>query len=171
MLTFPLPTVAPYKTRHTSSFSTREVCSPTWLIRPSGRPSPPRPSASNGFFTTSIRSTSGASSARSTVSPMALSTTSPSTTASALSTAAGWTRSWQWPNARIWQADAKTAYANAFPPANNALARSFLDNIMGGAGKLIVSGMKFIVSGGGPSLSKYGVWGDPSLPPPKQRHR
>lgn len=70
-------------------------------------------------------------------------------------------------NARSWQANAKTAYTNAFPPANNALAKSFLDNIMGGAGKLTASGMKFTVSGGGPSSSKYGVWGDPSLPPPK----
>ncbi|MCJ1250761.1 hypothetical protein MMC30_007989 [Trapelia coarctata] len=70
-------------------------------------------------------------------------------------------------NARAWQSNAKLAYANAFPPTNNALAKSFLDNIMGGAGKLTASGMKFTVSGGGPSSSKYGAWGDASLPPPK----
>lgn len=66
-----------------------------------------------------------------------------------------------------WSADAKTAYTNAFPPANDPLAKSFLDNVMGGNGRLTVAAMKLTRSAGGPSASKYGVWGDPSLPPPK----
>ena len=70
-------------------------------------------------------------------------------------------------NARTWQSNAKTAYTNAFPPATNALAMSFLNNIMGGAGRLTASAMRFPRSGGGPSSSIYGVWGDPSLPNPK----
>ena len=69
--------------------------------------------------------------------------------------------------AGTWAADAKSAYSNAFPPATDPIAKSFLDNIMGGQGKLTVASMKLPRSGGGPSASKYGVWGSPSLPPPK----
>ena len=65
-----------------------------------------------------------------------------------------------------WSSDAKTAYTNAFPPANDPVAKSFLDNVMGGNGRLTTPAMKFTRAGGGPSSSKYGVWGDPTLPPP-----
>ena len=59
--------------------------------------------------------------------------------------------------ARTWQSDAKTAYTNTFPPANNIVAKSFLDDMMGGTGTLTAAAMKFSVSAGGPSSSIYGV--------------
>jgi hypothetical protein len=69
-------------------------------------------------------------------------------------------------NGRNWQQDSKTAYQNAFPPSNNAVGKSFLDNIMGGTGALTAAGMKFPASAASKSSSKYGVWGSNSLPPP-----
>ena len=70
-------------------------------------------------------------------------------------------------NARSRQTNAKTAYTNAFPPANNAVAKGFLDNIMGGNGKFTAAGMKFPISAASNKQSKYGVWGGSNnLPAP-----
>ena len=69
-------------------------------------------------------------------------------------------------NARKWQANAVASYKKEFPLTANAVAKNFLKTLIGGTGPFSPASMKVPSGAGTPTKSKYGAWGDPSLPPP-----